>query len=312
MPAAEKLALTVKRQAFHLGFDEVGITTAEPLERDAAAWQRWIDAGMHGGMDYMQRSPQKRLDPQEVLPECRSVVCVAVNHFRDMPDEAPAEKGRVARYAQGQDYHRALQKPMRKLAEFIRSLDAGVETKWHMDTGHVLERSLAARAGVGFQGKNTMLISKRLGSHLFLGEIFTTLSLAPDEAEPPRCGTCRRCLEACPTDAFPEPWVLDARRCISYWTIEHRGALPEDAALHGWAFGCDICQDVCPWNRFAKPTRAPKIGEEVTPPALDLRELAALDAVEFEIRFYGTPLWRAHPEGLVRNARKLLEEQRTD
>lgn len=306
----ERLAIAVKKQALHLGFDDVGITTAEPLERDAAAYHRWLDAGMHAGMGYMTRERAARGDPGQILAGCRSVVCVVKNHFQQVPDRIPAGTGRVARYALGRDYHRVFEKPMRRLAKFIRGLGEGVQTRWSVDTGPVLERGFAARAGLGFQGKNTMLISKRLGSHLFLGEIFTTLALAPDAPEPPHCGRCTRCLEACPTGAFPEPWVLDARRCISNWTIEHRGPLPPEAQLHGWVFGCDICQDVCPWNRFASPVRDPRFAEMVTPPALDLRELAELDQTEFEARFYGTALWRARREGLVRNARRLLEQQR--
>jgi epoxyqueuosine reductase len=305
--AAARHALAIKRQALHLGFDDVGITTAEPLERDAEAYEKWLEAEMHAGMDYMARGRHQRADPRQVLPGCRSVVCVAKNHFRDVPAEIPEGRGRVARYAQGRDYHRVLERPMRRLAKFLRGRSEGVETKWHVDTGHVLERALAARAGIGFQGKSTMLISKSLGTHLFLGVIFTTLDLAPDEPEPPHCGTCTRCLDACPTGAFPEPWVLDARRCISCLTIEHRGPLPEEADLHGWVFGCDICQDVCPWNRFARPSKDERISEEITPPSLDLRELATLDQGEYESLFYGTPVWRAHREGLVRSACRNLE-----
>jgi epoxyqueuosine reductase len=304
-----RLALAIKKQALHLGFDDVGITTADPLERDDGAYQRWLDAGMHASMAWMARSREGRADPRRILSGCQSVVCVAKNHFREVPAEVSRDEGRVARYALGRDYHRVLEKPMRRLAKFIRGLGDGVQTKWCVDTGHVLERGLAARAGLGFQGKNTMLISKRLGSHLFLGEIFTTLALAPDAPEAPHCGTCTRCLEACPTDAFPSPWVLDARRCISHWTIEHRGDLPPDAELHGWVFGCDVCQDVCPWNRFASPTRDPKMAEDEMPATLVLRELAALDEAEFEIRFYGTALSRARREGLMRNAAANLATQ---
>ncbi len=304
--APARLALSVKKQALHLGFDDIGITTADPLERDAEAYERWLESGKHGSMEYMARSGEKRADPGRILPGCRSVVCVAVNHFREVSEETPPGEGRVARYGLGRDYHRVLDKPMKRLAKFIRSLGEEVQTKWCLDTSHVLERGFAARAGIGFQGKNTMLISKRLGSHLFLGEIFTTLALAPDEPEPPRCGTCTRCLDACPTGAFPKPWVLDATRCISYWTIEHRGPLPRDAELHGWVFGCDICQDVCPWNRFARPTDASGLSEDAVAPTLNLVELAELDQTEFEIQFYGTALWRARREGLERNARANL------
>lgn len=305
MRLAGKHALSIKRHALHLGFDDVGITTAEPLTRDSEAYQRWLDAGMNAGMGYMERGRETRDDPAAILPGCRAVICVAKNHFRDVPAERPRGLGRVARYAQGRDYHRVMEKPMRRLAEFVRSLGEGVETKWCVDTGHVLERGFAARAGIGFQGKNTMLISKRLGSHLFLGEVFTTLDLAPDEPEPPHCGTCARCLDACPTQAFPAPGVLDARRCISYWTIEHRGPLPPDAALHGWVFGCDVCQDVCPWNRFARPSQDPKIRATLTPPLIALADLANLTQAEFERQFRPTPLWRAHREGLMRNAEAL-------
>lgn len=302
-------ALGVKKHALHLGFDDVGITTVEPLARDIEALRQWLVNGMHAGMDYMTRDLEKRGDPQAILEGCRSVICVAKNHFRDVPAELPPGEGRVARYAQARDYHRVMEKPMRRLAKFIRMLGEAVDTKWHVDTGHVLERGLAARAGLGFQGKNTMLISRHLGSHMFLGVIFTTLDLTPDEPEPPRCGSCTKCLEACPTAAFPQPWVLDARQCISYLTIEHRGDLPANADFHGWLFGCDVCQDVCPWNRFASPTDDPKLAEQVTSASLDLKRIAQLDQTEFEIQFYGTPLWRAHREGLVRSAERLMQTQ---
>ncbi|MBE0592808.1 MAG: tRNA epoxyqueuosine(34) reductase QueG, partial [Gemmatimonadales bacterium] len=232
----------------------MGITTLEPVPH-AAALRRWLDAGYAGTMTYMHRQAARRSRPADIVPGATRAVVVTRSYF--LPDSAGrSSQGHVAAYARGADYHDALNAPLQSLADHVRSLgSADTIARWYVDAGPVPERALAQRAGIGWVGKNTMLISPRRGSYFFIASVLTDLDLAPDAPfEADRCGRCRRCLDACPTQAFPEPRVLDSRRCISYLTIEFRGQIQAElAALMGdWVFGCDVCQAVCPWNlRFA-------------------------------------------------------------
>jgi epoxyqueuosine reductase len=244
-----------------------------------------------------------------VLPEARSVVCVALNYYQGEPSDRSWTP--VARYAWGRDYHDVMTPRLEALAGFIGEA-AGARGKCYVDTGPLLERDLAARAGLGWVGKNTMLLHPALGSWFFIGVLLTTASLAHDAALPDRCGTCRACLDACPTEAFVAPYVLDARRCISYLTIEHRGAVDPDlaAGTGPWQFGCDVCQDVCPWNR-----RAPVTREEAFFPAAPYpgaAAVAAMDDAAFRHRFADTPLMRPKAEGMRRNARIALDNARRE
>jgi epoxyqueuosine reductase len=242
------LSASVKARAAALGFARTGIGPADPPEH-GAAFQAWLDAGYAGTMSYLARGRADRLDPQRLLPGARSVVAVALSHGdgrEDDPSWSP-----VARYARGRDYHEVMRPRLERLAGFLREAAGdGTATRVAVDTSAVLERDLAARAGLGWMGKNTNLLSPGLGSYFLIGIVLTTAVLEPDAPVADRCGTCTACLEACPTRAFVAPYILDARRCISYLTIEHRGEIPEDlrGALHGWVFGCDVCQEVCPWN----------------------------------------------------------------
>ena len=294
------MALTeaVKAHALDLGFDLVAVGPAAPPDH-GEAFASWVAAGHAGTMGYLARRLPERLDPARVLPEARSVVCVALNYYQgahDDPSWAP-----VARYAWGRDYHDVMTPRLDALARFIGDA-AGARGKCYVDTGPVLERDLAARAGLGWVGKNTMLINPGLGSWFFIGVLLTTAALAHGEALPDRCGTCRACLDACPTDAFPAPYVLDARRCIAYLTIEHRGDVdPALAARMGtWQFGCDVCQDVCPWNRKAPVTRERAFFPAAPFPSA--AEIAAMDDTEFTRRFAGTPITRPRAAGMRRNA----------
>jgi len=293
------LTQSVKARALELGFDRVAIGPAAPPEH-GPAFRRWVAAGYAATMDYLGRREGERLDPARVLPGARSVVCVALNYYQGEPASDPSWS-RVARYAWGRDYNSVMTPRLRDLAAHLAEA-GGAASKGYVDTGPVLERDLAARAGLGWIGKNTMLLHPELGSWFFIGALLTTAALDFDDPLVDRCGSCRACLDACPTQAFVAPYVLDARRCISYLTIEHRGAI--DPALEGelgpWQFGCDICQSVCPWNRKAPPTREPSFLPSTPYPGAE--GILRMSDEELRIRFRGSALSRAKPAGLRRNA----------
>jgi epoxyqueuosine reductase len=304
------LALTqaVKARALQLGFDRVAIGPGTPPPH-ATAFERWLDAGYAGTMAYLARTRAERTDPRRLLPGARSVVAVALSYNPGADEPAAADWAPVARYARGLDYHDLMRPRLRALAAFIDTA-AEARSRAAVDTSAVLERALAARAGLGWIGKNTNLLSPDLGSYFFIGIVLTTARLEPDAEQPDRCGTCTACLTACPTEAFPAPWVLDARRCISYLTIEHRGDIPEDLAarLGDWIFGCDVCQDVCPWNRKAPAGREPAL--RPAQPLGPLTALLGLDEAAFRARFRRSSLLRAKRRGLVRNAALTLGNRR--
>jgi epoxyqueuosine reductase len=301
--AATTLTASVKSLALDMGFDLVAIGPCEPPEH-GAPFRRWIEAGHAGTMGYLERRLEERLDPQRVLPGARAVVSVALNYHQGAPADASWQP--VARYAWGRDYHDVIGPRLTRVAAHLTEA-AGARSRGYVDTGPVLERDLAARAGLGWIGKNTMLLHPALGSWFFIGVLLTTADLAFDERLADRCGSCRACLDACPTGAFVAPYVLDARRCISYLTIEHRGEI--DPSLHagmaGWQFGCDVCQDVCPWNRKAPVSREPAFTPTERYP--DAGALTGMDDAAIRERFRGTPLLRARPSGLRRNASIYLE-----
>jgi epoxyqueuosine reductase len=302
-PTPATLAARVKATGRRLGFDRVAIGPADPPEH-GAAFEAWLDAGHAGAMAYLERSRARRLDPGLVLPGARSVIACALNYFQgDEPGSAdPRREGEpVARYARGHDYHDVMTPMLEALLADLEAARPGTAGRVYVDTGPVLERDLAARAGLGWVGKNTMLLHPELGSWFFIGMVLTTAELAHDAPLADRCGTCSRCLEACPTEAFVAPYVLDARRCVSYLTIEQRGPIPTGlrAGLGGRAFGCDACQDVCPWNRRAPPTT---VAAFHAGPAPSLLELLALDQDAYRARLRGSPLRRAGRDGLARSA----------
>ncbi len=294
----------LKRRAVTLGFDAVGIAPLGPNPH-AAELAHWLEAGYAGTMTYLHRQADKRKDPRRIMPEATVAVVTLVNYFHG-PGTSPA---RVAQYAWSADYHRVLGTRLERLAAAIRDIAPAARTRVYVDVGPVPERELAQRAGLGWIGKNTMLLHPRLGSWFYIGVLLTTAELTHDEPLADRCGTCRACLDACPTDAFVAPYVLDARRCVSYLTIEHRGEIAPDAhaGMAGWQFGCDICQDVCPWNRKAPLTR-----EAAFAPPAPFPGAAALSAMDDETlrgRLTGTSLLRAKPSGLRRNAAIYLENE---
>jgi epoxyqueuosine reductase len=295
-------AQDVKAEATRLGFMAAGITDLRPSEH-AAEFDSWLAHGYAGTMRYLHRQAKKRKDPKRIDTQARRVVVVLDNYFSaDLPGDL--EPPRVAKYARGEDYHRSTLRRLEVLADFLRQNGAKV-ARTYTDTGPVPERELAQRAGLGWIGKNTMLIQPEGGSFCFIGCVFTDLPLAIDQPfEMDRCGSCTRCLDACPTGAFIEPRVLDATRCIAYLTIEHRGPIPEAVVpkLDGWAFGCDVCNDVCPWNaRFASEATT----SEFDPRGL-LRGVASdffdeMDEAEFAARFGETPFSRPGLDGMRRN-----------
>jgi epoxyqueuosine reductase len=301
----------IKRRAAELGFSATGVA---PLAGNphAAELDRWLAAGHAGTMTYLHRQAEKRKDPRRVMPEARAAVVTLTNYFHGSAHPGPAARGqpRVAQYAWSSDYHDVLGARLERLAGAIRDLNQGAATRCYVDAGPVPERELAQLAGLGWIGKNMMLIHPELGSFTFIGVVLTDAQLAPDlPFEADRCGTCRRCLDACPTDAFVAEHDLDARRCISYLTIEHRGEFTHDqaAGVGDWVFGCDVCQDVCPWNvSFATPTADPELAprREVAHP--DLQALAAVATNDFDRRYGATPFVRPGAAGMRRNAAAVL------
>jgi len=301
---------TVLRElAARHGFQIVGVTSAEPLAEALAHLERWAAAGHAADMRWMTRNPPERADARTLLATVRSIVTVAVDYRVPAPDfAAEGRYGRIARYAWGRDYHDVVIPRLRALgADLLGAVDGATRTAVACDHSPILERAAAARAGLGFAGKNTCLLLPRRGSWVFLAEILIDAELEPTPpAQQDHCGTCVRCLDDCPTDAFPAPYVLDARRCISYLTIEHRGVLPRDLRprLGAWVFGCDVCQDVCPFNRFAPAADWPELAPEAgAGTRLDLVEVLSIrEDAAFRNRFAGSPLLRPKRLGLLRNA----------
>jgi epoxyqueuosine reductase len=302
----------LKNAALELGFNLVGVTPAEPSPY-LDAYLRWAEAGMHGEMGYMARPDRvaRRRDLNIILPGVRSLVVVGLDYRTGtIPDSILQDpsRGRIATYAWGMDYHDVMTPRLETLAEWLQTESGqAMSHRVYVDTGALLERSHAYMAGLGFTGKNTMLIHPRRGSLFFLGEILTGLEFDTYDQPGPatRCGSCTRCLKACPTGAFPAPHVLDARRCISYLTIEYKGVIDRDLRplMGNWVYGCDVCQDVCPFQRFATPTAEagfyPVDADRGAPRLLDL---LALDEVAFKVRYAGSPILRIKRDRLVRNA----------
>lgn len=302
----EQVSRLVKQRGIELGFDLIGIA---PVQRPPTFphYERWLSLGFHGEMSYMERRKIERADVRSLLPDAKAVIVGAVSYFvPEKPAVNPTEPvGQVSRYAWGLDYHRVLLSKLDALLSYLKALLGDwVNGKAYVDTGPILERDFAVQAGLGWFGKNTCLINPKLGSYLFLGELIVNVPLIPDEPfNRSHCGKCVRCIVACPTGALVAPYQLDARRCISYLTIELRGSIPRELRplIGTWIFGCDICQEVCPWNKKAKPT-----SEEAFKPrpwaAPELLDLLRLSEEEFKDRFRLSPMKRAKRSGLIRNA----------
>jgi len=312
------LSSQIKQAARDLGFDAVGIAAVPDAAQASTRLQRlvgWLERGYHGTMAWMGRSPERRADPALVLAGCRSIICLGMNYFTGHRANEGPGYGRVARYAWGQDYHAVLGDRLRRLEARILELSPGAVTRAYVDTGPIMEKAWAERAGLGWIGKHSNLVSAEFGSWLVLGEVLTTLALEPDEPGTDLCGTCSLCIRACPTGAIESPFVVNATRCVSYLTIEYRGdrsGIPDDIrdGFGNKIFGCDDCLDVCPYNAQERPT-----AEEAfipTPLALapSLALLAEMDEGAFTAQFKSSPLRRAKHAGLMRNVSIAMEHQR--
>ena len=303
------LVVQIKNAARDLGFDVTGVTAVHLLEHDDVKFQEWCNRGFAADMSYMTRRPELNANPAALVPYSRSLLTLAIDYYSDAPETEHQHRfGRVARYAWGRDYHDVVGPRLRALVGMIEKI-AGreIRARCFVDAVPLLERAAAARVGLGFFGKNTNLLQPRKGSWFFLSEILLDLELPAEDREVKiSCGSCRRCLDACPTNAFPEPYVLDSGKCISYLTIENKGAIPIALRepMGDWLFGCDVCQEVCPFNRFATDTKWPEFRAEAgVGPRVDLVEVLSISTdAEYRERFGGTALLRPKRRGLLRNA----------
>jgi epoxyqueuosine reductase len=299
------LKTALASEARGLGFDCVGVTEPAAIAEAAKHFREFLDAGAHGDMAWLAADPERRADPRALWPAVRSVIMLGLNYGPDQDPLALLEsrtRGTISVYAQGDDYHDLIKKRLKSLARWLVAA-SGCEVKVFVDTAAVMEKPLAQAAGLGWQGKHTNLVSRELGSWLFLGAIFTTLDLPRDGADSDHCGSCRACLDICPTAAFPSPYKLDARRCISYLTIENKGVIPHEfrKAIGNRIYGCDDCLAVCPWNKFAQTGRETKLAarDELREP--ELADLARLDDAAFRALFSKSPVKRIGRERFIRN-----------
>jgi epoxyqueuosine reductase len=299
----------IKQKALEIGFHKIGVARAAPLAAETEYLEQWLEKDFHGEMRWMEREPEKRADPKLIFAEAKSVIAVALNYYTPHEHEQNESKGKVSRYAWGDDYHDVVKDKLRELLAWIKSENAMVEGKICVDTAPVMDKAWAQRAGLGWIGKHSNLITKEYGSWVFLGEILLNLELEYDElVQPDHCGSCTACLDACPTGAIVAPYQVDSKRCLSYATIELRSPeLPAEIEknLNGWLYGCDICQDVCPWNRFEKPTEEKRFEPRAGNVSADLEEILNLSAETYAERFRRSAMKRTKISGLQRNARAL-------
>jgi epoxyqueuosine reductase len=297
-----EISVRIREEARCLGFFKTGIAPARPLPHPDR-FTTWVKEGFHGEMRYMERQALKRLDPALVFPDVRSLVLVAMNYYTGKTAGTDSLRGRISRYAWGNDYHEMVHKRLEQLLEFIRTMDASAQGLCYVDTGPVLEKVWAAQTTLGWMGKHTNLITREQGSWFFLGTILLNLDLEYDIPEKAYCGNCRRCIDACPTGAIVAPYVLDARRCISYLTIESRGPIPAPLRplIGNRICGCDECQEVCPWNRFSIITSEKAFEPRKESVIPDLAPLVSLTEAQFSGRFEGSAVSRAKRDGFVRN-----------
>lgn len=294
-------AALIKAKAHELGFLACGLARAGFLEEEAPRLEQWLRQGKHGTMAYMERHFDLRLDPSKLVPGARSVISLAYNYFTP-PQQEDADAPKLSTYAYGRDYHKVVKKRLKPLIAFIEEQFGAVDLRAFVDSAPVLEKAWAERAGIGWRGKHTNVIRQGAGSWFFLCELITDLDLEPDAPATDHCGTCRRCIDACPTEAIT-PYGVDGSRCISHLTIELKGAIPEEFAgrMAGWTFGCDICQQVCPWNRFATPHAEPEFAPKAEVMSLTADEWHGMTEVVFDRLFEGSAVKRTKYTGLRRN-----------
>jgi len=303
--SGEALKRAFVERARQIGFDTIRIAAPDSIPLAPERLNAWLEAGHHASMDWMAETAERRADPRMLWPDVRSVILLGVNYGPTgdpLATLSRKDRGSISIYARNRDYHDVIKGKLKEIAGFLASR-ASSDVKVFVDTAPVMEKPLAEAAGLGFQGKHTVIVSREFGNWLFLGVIFTTAELPVDEPERNHCGSCRRCLDVCPTNAFPAPFQLDARRCISYLTIEHKGHIPEElrSGIGNRIFGCDDCLAVCPWNKFAQASREAKLMQRDDLAALPLAELARLDDPTFRTRFSGTPIKRTGRDRFIRN-----------
>jgi epoxyqueuosine reductase len=299
----------IKAKAVEIGFDKVGIVRSEPLTAEGKKLQGWLDRGYHGEMAWLARDPAKHADPELLFPGARSIVVCALNYYTDHKHATDPSAGKISRYAWGDDYHDVLREKLSLLLQWTKEKVPGSDGKICVDTAPFMDKAWAVRAGLGWLGKHSNLITKELGSWVFIGSIILNVDLDHDtEIVEDHCGTCTACLDACPTNAIVEPYVVDSRKCISYATIELRDeTLPAEIVvnLDGWVYGCDICQDVCPWNRFETPADESRFEPRLGEISIDLDDLGAMEHEEYVERFRRSAMKRTKLTGLKRNAEAL-------
>ena len=303
------LSENIKQKAIEIGFHKIGIVAADAMTAERSNLEEWLANGFHGEMLWMEREPAKRTDPRILFPPAKSVIVVALNYYTPHNHENDPGEGKISRYAWGDDYHDVLKEKLRVLLEWIKSQHPEAEGKICVDTSPIMDKAWAVRSGIGWLGKHSNVITTAYGSWIFIGEILLNLELEYDtETVPDHCGTCTMCLDACPTSAIVEPYVVDSRKCLSYATIELRSeTLPVEIKenLEGWLYGCDICQDVCPWNRFERPTEETRFEPRNGETALDLDQILSLTPENYAEGFRRSAIKRAKLTGLKRNAAAL-------
>ncbi len=309
-----QLTEKIKKKALGLGFTKIGIAKADQLHEESGHLTEWLSKGYHATMGWMENNSEKRSNPKHILPEAKSVISVALNYYSDNPHNENESAGKISRYAWGDDYHDILTEKLNLLLDYIIAEEPSAVGKVYVDTGPVMEKVWAECAGIGWIGKHTNVITQDYGSWVFLGEIILNLELQYDTPATDHCGECTLCIEACPTQAITEPYVLDSNLCISYLTIEHRGEIAEELGekFENWIYGCDICQDVCPWNhKFSQRTTVKEFHPREYNAAPDLKSVIQMSQQDFSERFRKSPIKRTKHAGLVRNANIILSSHRS-
>jgi len=307
----DRLARATKQEAARLGFEGCGLSAAEPLDEEAVRLEQWLLEGRHGTMDWMEHHFDKRTDPTKLVDGAETVISVLHNYYQPVEPPDDPEVGKISRYAWGTDYHEIMKEKLYLLYQWLQeTVETDINGRAFVDSAPVMDKAWARRSGLGWQGKHSTLLNRELGSFFFLGELIVSVPMTPDDPMPDYCGSCTRCIDACPTDAIYEPYAVDASRCISYLTIEHG---PDDVPdglqpdLQNWLFGCDICQDVCPWNKFAQPTDEARYLPREGVPDTALEDWAEMNLDAFERRFEASPVKRATFDGFKRNVRMALQ-----
>ena len=314
MSNREKLTLEIKAEAHRLGFDACGVSEATQLDDEARRLETWLNQGRQGTMAWMERNFEKRVDPRKLVEGARSVISVLHNYYQPIPHPEDEQVGKISRYAWGDDYHDVMKERLYMLYNWIEERVGEISGRAFVDSAPVLDKAWAKRSGLGWVGKHSNLINRSLGSFFFIGELIIDVDLDPDGPIQDYCGSCTRCIDACPTDAIYQPYAVDANRCISYLTIEHRAddvSKDLQQSFDNWIFGCDVCQDVCPWNKFKRPSKEPRYAARAGMVDTHLEEWLEIDLEAFRRQFRKNPVKRTKFEGFKRNVRMALSKGNT-